>query len=202
MEASAKTGQLSGEKALRIVAAMRASVGKRGWVGSTFDNVAREAGVSRGLLHYYFGSKERLMIEVIRQDTDIRLSMVDAGLGAATSNDDIVALLVSNLRDVIEHEPVTFTLGFELIGEASRNPEIGAEMSALNRRTQQRISEILERKQTEGVINMVNSPQVTAALLLAIGQGLAMEVIGDPDADHDPVIEAAARMAGSLLGGG
>ena len=48
---------LPGEKAARIVDAMRRSVAQRGVAGSTFDHVAKEAGVSRGLLHYYFGSK-------------------------------------------------------------------------------------------------------------------------------------------------
>ncbi|HEX8051891.1 MAG TPA: TetR family transcriptional regulator, partial [Thermoleophilaceae bacterium] len=46
--------RLDSDKARRIVAAMRASVARRGAAGSTFDHVAREAGVSRGLLHYYF----------------------------------------------------------------------------------------------------------------------------------------------------
>src|SRR5437868_823155 len=41
---------LPGEKAGRIVDAMRRSVAQRGVAGSTFDVVAREAGVSRGLL--------------------------------------------------------------------------------------------------------------------------------------------------------
>jgi AcrR family transcriptional regulator len=50
--------RLEGDKAQRIIEAMRTSVGTRGAAGSTFDVVAREAGVSRGLLHYYFGSKE------------------------------------------------------------------------------------------------------------------------------------------------
>ena len=43
-------GELTGDKAARIVEAMRASVAARGIAGSTFDHVAREAGVSRGLL--------------------------------------------------------------------------------------------------------------------------------------------------------
>ena len=42
-------GDLPSEKAARIVEAMRASVAERGIAGSTFDRVAREAGVSRGL---------------------------------------------------------------------------------------------------------------------------------------------------------
>ena len=60
--------KLAGDKAARIVEAMRASVAERGTAGSTFDQVARAAGVSRGLLHYYFGTKERLLIEVVRND--------------------------------------------------------------------------------------------------------------------------------------
>src|ERR1700751_3279464 len=53
----------SAEKAQRIVEAMRTSVARRGTAGSTFDHVSREAGVSRGLLHYYFGTKEQLLGE-------------------------------------------------------------------------------------------------------------------------------------------
>ena len=59
MEAATKERELSGEKAQRIIDAMRESVAKRGAAGSTFEHVAREAGVSRGLLHYYFGTKEQ-----------------------------------------------------------------------------------------------------------------------------------------------
>ena len=72
MEAATKERELSGEKAQRIVDAMRDSVAKRGAAGSTFEHVAREAGVSRGLLHYYFGTKERLLVEVVRRDAEIR----------------------------------------------------------------------------------------------------------------------------------
>ena len=73
MEAATPARELSGEKAQRIVDAMRTSVGLRGTTGSTFDHVAREAGVSRGLLHYYFGTKERLLVEVVRRDCDLRM---------------------------------------------------------------------------------------------------------------------------------
>ena len=72
--------KLDGDKARRIVAAMRESVATRGAAGSTFDVVAREAGVSRGLLHYYFGSKERLLVEVVRQDCDARIAALEERL--------------------------------------------------------------------------------------------------------------------------
>src|SRR5919205_1363849 len=86
--------KLEGEKAQRIIAAMRASVATRGAAASTFDHVAREAGVSRGLLHYYFGSKERLLVEVVRHDCDVRIKLMQERLARAESVDAIVQALV------------------------------------------------------------------------------------------------------------
>ena len=82
---AAQTKELSGEKAQRIIEAMRSSVASRGISGSTFEHVAREAGVSRGLLHYYFGTKEALLVEVVRRDSEHRIARLDEPLGAAAS---------------------------------------------------------------------------------------------------------------------
>src|SRR5436190_20790838 len=151
MEAAAKTRQLTGERAQRIVDAMRASVALRGAAGSTFDHVAREAGVSRGLLHYYFHTKERLLVEVVRRDTDIRLAALDEALADAHTADDFVEALVRSLEDLVAHEPGFVTLVFELFTAAQRNEEIRAEVAELYRRTREHVAELLEAKQREGV---------------------------------------------------
>src|SRR5947199_4793827 len=100
MEAAAKTRQLTGDRAQRIVDAMRSSVARRGAAGSTFDHVAREAGVSRGLLHYYFGTKERLLVEVVRRDSDLRMERLDAALAEARTADDFIDALVRSLEEL------------------------------------------------------------------------------------------------------
>src|SRR5919199_1114340 len=105
MEAATTQQPIAGDKAQRIVDAMRASVAKRGAAGSTFDHVAREAGVSRGLLHYYFGTKERLLVEVVRRDCDIRLGLLDRSLAGARTADDVIDVLVRQLEDMVEHDP-------------------------------------------------------------------------------------------------
>ena len=110
MEAATKERELSGEKAQRIVDAMRNSVAQRGAAGSTFEHVAREAGVSRGLLHYYFGTKERLLVEVVRRDAELRVARLDEMLGQAKTVDDVLDVLVSSLTDMIENEPGFFLL--------------------------------------------------------------------------------------------
>src|SRR4051812_50117217 len=105
---------IAGDKAQRIIEAMRRSVARRGSAGSTFDRVAGEAGVSRGLLHYYFGSKEQLLVEVVRRDCDLRLAVLDERLAEARTADDFIDLLVFSLEEAVRNDPDTITVVFEL----------------------------------------------------------------------------------------
>src|SRR5215212_3098679 len=100
--------QLSGDKVQRIVDAMRTCIASRGIAGATFEHVSREAGVSRGLLHYYFGTKERLLVEVVRRDSEIRIARLDEPLARAASVDDVLQVLVSSLQDMLDNEPGYF----------------------------------------------------------------------------------------------
>src|SRR3954447_19795797 len=93
--ASGTPRSLTGARATRIVEAMRESVAEVGIAGSTFDRVSQKAGVSRGLLHYYFGTKERLLIEVMRRDTQYRVENLSAGLQKARDVDEAIGALFS-----------------------------------------------------------------------------------------------------------
>src|SRR6185312_13430641 len=125
--------QLESDKAKRIVDAMRASVAARGAAGSTFDHVAREAGVSRGLLHYYFGTKERLLVEVVRRDAEIRLAALAASLGDAQTADDFIDAMVRSLEALVGRDPGFVVLMHELFTLSRRNEEIAGELAALAR---------------------------------------------------------------------
>src|SRR3954470_4038049 len=136
----ATTTPLPGEKAARIVAAMRASVADRGVAASTFDHVAREAGVSRGLLHYYFGTKERLLAEVVRRDGAVRLAALEQRLGSARSADEVVAALVRGLDELLRTDPDGAMLALELATLARRNEEVATELREMLALTRERVA--------------------------------------------------------------
>jgi AcrR family transcriptional regulator len=201
MEAATKERELSGEKAQRIVNAMRDSVAKRGAAGSTFEHVAREAGVSRGLLHYYFGTKERLLVEVVRRDTEIRVARLDDPLGKAETVDDVVDVLVASLTDLIENEPAFFLLLYELFSAGRRNPEISHEVGQLFDRTRSHVAEILEAKEREGVLGLRYDAEAIVAYLFAVGDGFALQALSEPDRDISAALAAGAASARFLLAG-
>src|SRR5271165_4146907 len=132
---------LSGEKAQRIIDAMRRSVAQRGTAASTFDHVSREAGVSRGLLHYYFGTKEQLLAEAVRRDCGLRLERLQMQLATANTADDFIDLMVQTLRETISEDPDFVTLMFEMFSLSRRNAEIAVEYAGLMRNTREQVAE-------------------------------------------------------------
>ena len=200
MEAAAKERELSGDKAQRIVDAMRESVARRGAAGSTFEHVAREAGVSRGLLHYYFGTKERLLVEVVRRDTELRVERLDERLAPAKSVDDVIGALVASLNDVIENEPSFFFLLFELFSAGRRNPDIEKEVGQLFERTRSHVAEVLDRKQEEGVVNLRFPAEDVVSYLFALGDGVALQVLSDKSRESAGTFAVGVSTARYLFG--
>ncbi len=199
MEAATQRS-LSGEKAQRIVDAMRASVALRGVAGSTFDHVAREAGVSRGLLHYYFGSKERLLAEVVKRDTELRMAALDEQLATASSAADFIAMLRRTLEAMLRDDTEFLTLSFEAFTLSRRNPEIAAEFSELVRRTRGHVAAVLAAKQDEGVLELRADPEAIAEILFGLGDGLALRILAEPERDHRETVHAGTLAVAALIG--
>lgn len=199
MEAATKQRELSGDKAKRIVAAMRESVAERGAAGSTFEHVAREAGVSRGLLHYYFGTKERLLVEVVRRDTELRVARLDEMLEKAETVDAVLDGLVASLTDMIENDPGFFLLLYELFSAGRRNPDIRHEVGQLFERTRSHVAEVLNAKEAEGVLKLRFDAEAVVSYLFALGDGFALQTLSDPERDNSAALEAGAASARYLL---
>src|SRR5687768_14936239 len=165
---------LDGEKAQRIVDAMRATVGERGATGATFDHVAREAGVSRGLLHYYFGTKERLLVEVVRRDCDIRMQLIAAAMADAKSDDEDIDGLVRSLKDLVDNDPGFIAMIFEVFTSSRHNEELAVELRELMRRIRVHLAELLEAKRDENVISLHTDADAIAVVLFSLADGLAL----------------------------
>jgi AcrR family transcriptional regulator len=198
-QAGATKRPLSGEKAQRIIDAMRHSVAKRGTTGSTFDHVSREAGVSRGLLHYYFGTKEQLLVEAVRRDGELRIERLQSQLATATTADDFIDLMAQNLQETIREDPDFLTLVFELFTLSRRNEDIAAEYAELIRGTRRQVAELLDSAQREGVLHLHADPEAIAEILFSLGDGFALRMLSEPDRDYSATIDAGISAVRVLL---
>jgi AcrR family transcriptional regulator len=189
----------SGEKAQRIVEAMRRSVAQRGTAGSTFEHVSREAGVSRGLLHYYFGTKEQLLVEAVRHDCQLRLERLQHQLAGAQTADDFIGLMAQQLQDMLRDDPDFVTLLFELFTLSRRNADIAEEYAKLMRAMREQVAGMLTVAQEDGVLRLHADPEAVAEILFSLGDGFAMRMLAEPGRDFGETVRAGIASARALL---
>ncbi|HEY8764685.1 MAG TPA: TetR family transcriptional regulator [Solirubrobacteraceae bacterium] len=204
MEAAAATDlaaarELAGDKAARIVEAMRVSVAARGIAGATFDHVAREAGVSRGLLHYYFATKEKLLVEVVRRESDVRIEALEAAVGGAEDAEGVLAALVRSFEELIGEGQTAVVMFYEMMTLAQRNPEIATELAELGRRTRQHMAAALRAKSDAGVLRLRADADVLATFLFALADGITVRKLSEPELDIAPVVGQAVAAVRAVL---
>ena len=191
--------ELSSDKAVRIVDAMRATVAERGVAGATFDQVARAAGVSRGLLHYYFGSKERLLLEAARRENDVRQQMLEQTMAEAATVEQVLDGLVGNFEDFLGEDLGPALMFHELLSLAGRNEEIASELADLGQRTRAHLAGELAAKADAGVLKLRDKPDTVAAFLIVLADGITVRRLSEPDFDIEPVMDEAVAAARALL---
>lgn len=178
---------------------MRESIAEVGVAGSTFERVASKAGVSRGLLHYYFGTKERLLVEVIRRDTEIRVGRLGSELGAAESIDELIMAFFSAFQRTMTEERGYVYMVSDLFVAGRHSQELARELGTLYETARAQFAEILERKRAEGVIAPRFGTEAIVGYLFAAGDGASVQALSDPSFDPVAGAEVSYGVARYLL---
>ena len=108
----------------QIVRAAAAVLGRQGYGGTSLKDVAREAGVAPGLLHYYFESKQELLLEVVVR---LEREMISDWQAAVADVEDPIERIVAALDHVAERcseQPEFFRLLFDLYNISIGSPAL------------------------------------------------------------------------------
>lgn len=85
----------------------------------TYRAVAREAGVTHGLVAHHFGSRDALVEEAVTHVVRASLDISSLGIGTGRPGD-----FAAGLADMVESGPDTQAFQYELLLEARRRPEL------------------------------------------------------------------------------
>lgn len=78
---------------------------RRGFHGTTVEDIAQEAGIAKGTIYLYYTSKQEILIAIFRRYIDAMLDFVDGLLDSALSVSEILAEFVKRQIDMIREEP-------------------------------------------------------------------------------------------------
>jgi AcrR family transcriptional regulator len=189
----------SDEKIEAILDAARSSLGTHGFAASTINQIARQAGVSRGLLHYYFESKEDLLNQAVARNVEGSVELVAAVFSECSTADDLAARLANALRVMARHDPAFFGLLFEcwLIARSEDPP---GPFSELFNRFRDAMTSQLSAARDRQLVRPDLQPEATAALLTAMMHGLALQILVDERLGRSqPLWETFERQVRELL---
>jgi AcrR family transcriptional regulator len=179
------------EKIQRILSAVRRLLTKNGYAATTISQVAAEAGVSRGLLHYYFKNKEEMLARVVRENVAFSVKMARSIFRESQSADDLASRLTKALRRLFEADPDFYHLFFESWAIARQSPLIDRELRQLYREFREAIGQGLEEAVSKGIIAPKIPLNGLAALLTSIFDGMGLQLMTEPELAADETIWSA-----------
>jgi len=171
MEAATTGGRtLAGDKAVRHRDAMRAPRSPSGGTaGSTFDQVARARAFSRGLLHYYFGTRSASSSRSCGATADMRMAALDEHLAQARDRRHFIAVLLGELEDVVRNDPGYVTLLFELFVLSAAPPGGRGGVLRAAAPAARTGRGVLRAKEAEGVLHLSGRAGSVVDVLFSLG---------------------------------
>jgi AcrR family transcriptional regulator len=187
-----KRVQARGEdKRARIVAAAKEILARDGIEKASIREIAAEAGVARGLLHYYFETKEELLVAVA-QAAAAELGQRFAELRASAAGADMADAAFAVHRERVTSDATWYRLRYDLFALALRKPAFRDEVADLLRGARRGIAAGLARSDAA---RSGAEDEALAAILAACFDGLALQKLVDPSFDLDAAYAELRRVA-------
>jgi TetR/AcrR family transcriptional repressor of bet genes len=170
----------------QIVHAAATVLGRQGYGATSLKDVAREVGVAPGLLHYYFESKEELLIEVVAA---LERQVVADWLEAIAGIDDPLERIVAGLDHAearCAERPESFHLMLDLYTAGLSSPALRVRCAELCSHLADQIEVELRRALGPLPAYTLVSPRDLAGTIAGAIDGIALAAL----VTHQP---AAAR---------
>ncbi|MCW5230998.1 TetR/AcrR family transcriptional regulator [Verminephrobacter eiseniae] len=165
------------EAAIRLIARI-------GYTHTTLESIGIEAGYSRGLVQHRFGSKERLLEELVNKiatDHRVRLLARLKGLRGMAALSCEIDCYLEGMDTPPESSRAFFMLMQESIGPA---PRVRSTFAAISVRWHRALAGQIEAGQQAGQIRPDINPAREAQLLIAALRGLRMQSMLSPQTSN------------------
>ena len=185
----------------RIIAAAAKILAEKGYEATTLREISREAQAGPGLVHYYFGGKDALLVEALQaagQGFHQRMEQ----LVQQSSADRSLEALLKELYERVDLEPEVYRLRYESFSLGLHNPVIEPRVRERLAQRREEIGSVFARlfENREGAAKSSSpDPTTLAALLLSLFDGLALQKIMDPTFDLEAAYQLLAKMLRCLL---
>jgi AcrR family transcriptional regulator len=167
---------------------------ERGFGDTRIADVAKRAGVSSALVIYYFGTRDRLLVDALRYSEESFYEAAEQMLAEVPSLRERLSLLIrwTCVPEGNDEIPGAWGLWFDLWAQAFRHDEIKAGRVEADARWRKMIVDAIKSAEPDTKVNARMFALEFAALL----DGLSIQVaLDDPEVDSDLAYDIAMHFA-------
>jgi AcrR family transcriptional regulator len=172
----------------KLMAAAAELIAELGWGRVTTRAVAERAGLPHGAVSYHFHGKQELLTEAA-MFAFARAVPADE-FAALAGVQDLIGLIAAEVADRDAIDPVLSRLMFEAMREAERDPALRERMGAMLARYREMMIAAVRAEQQRGTVFAGAPADAIATLIGAVGDGLLLHALLDPDLDVRPALDA------------
>jgi AcrR family transcriptional regulator len=170
---------------------------ERGFGDTRIADVAKRAGVSSALVIYYFGTRDRLLVDALRYSEESFYEAAEKMLAEVKSLRERLSLLIrwTCVPEGNDEIPGAWGLWFDLWAQAFRHDEIKAGRAELDSRWRDMIVDAVKSADESEFDAKVNA-RMFALEFAALLDGLSIQVaLDDPEVNSDLAYDIAMRFA-------
>jgi AcrR family transcriptional regulator len=164
---------IRGEKEALILETALGLFAKNGYLSTPVSLIAKEAGISKGLMYNYFKSKEDLLQKVVFDKADLFLDFLVIDDINNVTKQEIINFIEGNFS-LLVNEQAFFKLYFSLLVQPDVYSLMGSEMMKMFEEIIVAINNYYEKLGFENAY-------IKTRYLLAVFDGVGMHYIVDPD---------------------
>ena len=167
---------------------------ERGFSETRISDVAKRAGVSSALVIYYFGTRDRLLVDALRYSEESGYEAAERMLAEVPSLRERLSLLIqwTCVPEADNEIPGAWGLWFDLWAQAFRHDEVKAGRVELDARWRRMIADAVESADLDSEVDAKMFALEFSALLDGLSIQVALE---DPEVDSKVAYDIAMRFA-------
>lgn len=178
----------------RVLEAAEKLFREKGFHGATLEQIAEEAGFSKGVIYSQFGGKDDLFLALLVKRMEWRRSQA-LELVRNRPAGSVIDALVDNSREVQDEDVAWALLVLEFRIHAARTPGLDRRFAELHRRTLELLAEIFEELATRTGIELAHTAPDLARFALALESGSVLErLVKGPGAASEVAGPALSRI--------
>jgi AcrR family transcriptional regulator len=154
----------------------------RGFNGATLDEIAAEAGFSKGAVYSNFDDKDALFLALVDEEFARRLDLLRAALEEPSAGAGAAGRSMTEALTAHQDLHVLFS---EFRVHAARNPSTRRKLARRRAEIRRTLAETVGDYAQRAGAQLTMPPEHAATLLLALTNGLALERLGQPEAVPD-----------------